>query len=345
MSAPSDPLAPIRAVDAAGQLADVLALPDHLRDAIWRVESAGLAGADAGCAVVCGMGGSAIGGDLAAAALGERLHRPLHTVRGYALPPWLPDDAGVLCSSYSGNTEETLSCYEAARAAGLHTIVATTGGALADAARRDGVAVIGVPSSLQPRASVGYMLTIAAEAAALFGAATSIRPEIEAAAAHLEASAEAIARRSAELSATLEGAVPVIYGAGLTAPIAFRWKTQVNENAKWPAFASQLPEANHNEIVGWDGLEAGAGAPFSAILLADRDQHPRERLRIELTAKLVEPHATAVHVLETEGETRTERLLGMVALGDLVSLQLTAQRGLDPSPVETIDRLKAQLGT
>jgi glucose/mannose-6-phosphate isomerase len=206
----------------------------------------------------------------------------------------------VLCSSYSGDTEETLACYAAAEALGAQRLVATTGGELAEAARRDGVPVIGLPAGLQPRAAVGYMFCVAAELAALAVAAPRINTEID----------------------------------------AYRWKTQVNENVKLPAFSSALPEADHNELGGW----SGAGGRFAAIFLEDRDQHPRERRRFELTARAVEPHAAAVLRIETEGEPRAERLLYAVMLGDLVSLELAKGRGVDPLPVEAIERFKAELG-
>jgi glucose/mannose-6-phosphate isomerase len=333
-------------VDRADQLADVLALPDHLQDALWRVESARLEGLDSSRLVVCGMGGSAIGGDLAAAALGDRLCRPLLTVRGYELPAWVAADCTVLCSSYSGDTEETLACFEAATALGALRVVATTGGALGKAARAEGVPVIGIPAGLQPRAAVGYMFVAAAEVASLTGAAPGIRTEIDSSAAHLQAVRDRIVERAADLAADLEGTVPVVYGSDLTASVAYRWKTQLNENAKWPAFHHELPELDHNEIVGWQGLDPEReGSPrLSALFLTDRDQHLRVRERFELTASLIAPHAARVHSIETEGETRTERLLHAVMLGDLLSLQLAARRGVDPSPVPVIERLKDELG-
>ena len=339
----TDALADVRAADPTNQLDDVLALPDHLRDALWRVESARIEPLDApGGLVVCGMGGSAVGGDLAAVAFGNRLSRPLTTERGYELPSCMLPDRAVLCSSYSGNTEETIACYEAAEALGARRIVATTGGELADAARRDGVPVIGLPSGLQPRAAVGYLFTAAAEVAALVGAAPGIRTEIDSSAAHLGEASGTLAELAARLAERLQGSIPVIYGADLTVPVGARWKTQINENAKLPAFAAELPEADHNEVSGWEGArETGR---LSAVFLGDRDQHPRVRQRIDLTADLVEPDATAVVRLETEGETRTERLLWAVMLGDLLSLQLAARRGIDPAPIERIDRLKDLLG-
>jgi glucose/mannose-6-phosphate isomerase len=318
----------------------VKAIPDHLRDALWRIESAKAAPMEAPIAFVCGMGGSAIGGDLAVAALGDRLTKPLVVERGYELPSWAPADSAVLCSSYSGNTEETLACYAAAEALGAQRLVATTGGELADGARRDGVPVIGLPAGLQPRAAVGYMFCIAAELAALAGAGPRINTEIDAAASHLADTFAASEERARELAAEIGDAALVVYGSDLTAPVAYRWKAQVNENAKLPAFSSVLPEADHNELEGWSGSEGR----FAAVFLEDRDQHPRERKRFELTAKAIEPHAAALIRLETEGETRTERLLHSVMLGDLLSIELANARGVDPMPVEGIERFKSELG-
>jgi glucose/mannose-6-phosphate isomerase len=331
----------LRAADPSGQLDDVLALPDHLRDALWRVESARISPLRASGLLVAGMGGSAIGADLAAVAFGSRLVAPLEPVRGYELPGFVPADRAVLCSSYSGDTEETLACYEAAEALGAARVVATTGGRLAAEARADGVPVVGLPSGLQPRAAVGYTFAVAAEVAALVGVADAIRTEIDSSAAHLEGAREALVDRAGELAARLEGAIPLVYGADLTAPVAYRWKCQLNENAKLPAFANELPEADHNEIVGW---ERGAEWPLGAIFLVDRDQHPRVRERFELTARIVEPQARALVTVETEGETRTERLLWAVLLGDLISLHAAAAAGVDPGSVDVLDRLKDELG-
>jgi glucose/mannose-6-phosphate isomerase len=135
--------------------------------------------------------------------------------------------------------------------------------------------------------------------------------------------------------------ITVVYGADLTAPVAYRWKCQLNENAKLPAFCAELPEADHNEIVGWDGA---GDRRLGAVFLTDRDQHPRVRRRFELTAELIEPAAPAVLTVETEGETRTERLLWAVLLGDLVSLHVAAARGVDPARIDVLERLKAELG-
>src|SRR3954463_4099278 len=185
------------------------AMPDHLRDALWRIESARAGTVEAAAAFVCGMGGSAIGGDLAIAALSDRLTKPMFVARGYELPAWSPAGSAVLCSSYSGNTEETLACYAAAEALGAQRLVATTGGRLAEAARADGVPVIGLPAGLQPRAAVGYLFTVAAEVAALSGAGPGIRTEIDSAGAHLREAGPTLVKRAEELGGSLESSIPV----------------------------------------------------------------------------------------------------------------------------------------
>jgi glucose/mannose-6-phosphate isomerase len=319
---------------------DVLGIPDQLRDALWRIESARLEPADAAGVMVCGMGGSAIGGDLAAAALGDRLTRPLLTVRGYELPSWATPEWTVLCSSYSGNTEETLACFAAAEALGARRVVASTGGQLVEDARAAGLAVVGLPGIFQPRAAVAYMFAVAAEVAALAGAAPRVHTEIDAAAAFLERESEALQARAAEIAAQLEGTFPIVYGADLTSPVARRWKCQVNENAKLPAFLSELPEADHNELCAWSDPEAG----LAGVFLEDCDQHPRERRRFELTAAAVAAEDASSIRIETVGETRVARLLWGVMLGDLVSLELAAARGVDPLPVEAIERFKQEMG-
>jgi glucose/mannose-6-phosphate isomerase len=283
--------------------------------------------------VICGMGGSAIGGDLATAALGDRATRPITTVRGYALESWAGPDSLVLCASYSGDTEETLACFEAAGAAGAGRVVLTTGGKLAELARADGVPVIGVPAGMQPRAAVIYMTVAALECAALCGAAPGVHSEIDAAAELLATITPADAPAEA-----LSGTVPVIHGAGPTAAVARRWKTQINENAKAAAFFSELPEANHNEICMWERSQ-----DFSAVFLEDPDQHPRIKRRIDLTVAEVERSGATALRVEARGESRLERVLSLVMLGDLVSVRLAELDGVDPNEIEALVRLKSSL--
>ena len=335
-------------VDPSGQLDDVLAIPEHLRDALWRAESAIMQDWDASAGlVVAGMGGSAIGGALARAALGDHATRPIFVTRAYGLPPWTTPDTMVLCASYSGDTEETLACYESAGALGARRTVVTTGGRLAEMARADGVPVIPMPGGFQPRAAVAYLTVAALEVAALSGAGPRLTSEIDVAASHTEqlvaewgpdAPEDSLAK---EIARSLLGTTPVVVGAGLTTPVAYRWKSQINENAKQPCFWSELPELDHNELAGWEGAQ-DVGR-FSAVFLDDSDAHPRVKARMELTEQMIAPTASASFRLETRGQTSIERVISLVLLGDLVSIYLAALRGVDPGPVKALDELKSAL--
>jgi len=332
-------------VDVGGMVDDILNQPHQLEDALWRVESAGIAPVDARMGlVVCGMGGSAIGADLARGAIGDRARRPLVSSREYDPPSWVSEDTLVLCSSYSGETEETLAAYDAAGERGAPRVVMTTGGRLAEAARADGVPVIGVPSGMQPRAAVTYMTVGALEVAALAGVIDSLRDEIDAAAALLRELVEEWRpdgdpeSEPKTLARALQGQVPVVYGAELTGPASVRWRSQLNENAETAAFDGVLPEMDHNEICGW-------GQPtFTAIFLEDDEHHARVKQRIELTAEVVEAAGSPVKRVHSRGQTRTERVLSLVFLGDLVSLYLAVLNGVDPTPVARIEDFKQRLG-
>ena len=340
----------IARVDVSHELDDVLALPEQLRDALWRVESAIMPDWDTPAGlVVAGMGGSAIGGALARAALGDHASRPIFVTRAYGLPPWTMPDTMVLCASYSGETEETLACYESAGALGAKRAVVTTGGRLAELARADGVPVIPLPAGFQPRAAVAYVTVAALEVAALSGAGPRLTSEIDVTASHTEqlvnewgpdAPEDSLAK---SIARGLLGTTPVIAGAGLTAPIAYRWKTQINENAKLPCFSHELPELDHNELVGWEG--APTVGRFSAVFLDDSDLHPRVKARMELTERLIAPYAATVFRPQTRGQTSVERVISLVLLGDLVSIYLAVLRGVNPTPVKAIDELKAALAS
>jgi glucose/mannose-6-phosphate isomerase len=342
--------AAIAGVDRSGELGLLLELPEHLRDAIWRVESARLKPVDAaGGLVVAGMGSSAIGGALAGAALGDRASRPIVLARDYALPSWATEQALVLCASYSGDTEETLAAYEAAAAVGAPRIVVTSGGALAAEARGDGVPIIPLPAGMRSRRAVGYMLVAALEVAALCGAGDAVRSEIDVAAAQAEELIEEWgpdsprASLSKTLARELHGTIPLIAGSGLTAPLAQRWKMAINVDAKVPSFAGELPELDHHEIVGWHG--APERGTFSSVMLDDVDLHPRVRHRMQLTQQLIGDDAACRHRIQTRGESRTARVISVLLLGDLVALYLAVLRGVDPAPVVAIEKLKRDLAS
>jgi glucose/mannose-6-phosphate isomerase len=191
------------------------------------------------------------------------------------------------------------------------------------------------------------MIVATLECASLCGAAPGVHAEIDTATALLERLVEEWGPDAPEdseakaIARALQGTIPIVHGAGPTTAPARRWKTQVNENAAGAAFWSDLPEANHNEVCGWG--RGRALAPLSAVFLEDPDQHPRIHRRIELTAAEAESAGAPVVNVQSRGESRLERVLSLVLLGDLVSVYLAVLEGVDPTPVDTLDRFKAAL--
>jgi glucose/mannose-6-phosphate isomerase len=344
----TDPLSAeaIAAGDPAGMLGDVLAQPHQYTDALWRTESAGIKRGDFPRGlVVCGMGGSAIGGDLAAAAVGTRALAPITTVRGYELPAWTGPETLVVCASYSGNTEETLHCFEQAGTTGAARVVVTKGGKLAEGARAAGdVPVVGVPAGMQPRAAVVYMTVAALQCAELAGAAPPMRAEIDEAAAVaadlvVEWGPDAAESEAKTLARSLVGRIAVIYGGQTSIAAARRWGAQLNENAKTPAFFGELPEAHHNEVVGWHHAEDA----LVAVVLETAQEHELMGARFDVTREVMTAAGLASLGAQSRGKSPAAQVMSLVLLGDLVSVYLAILRGKDPTPVAEIESLKAQL--
>jgi glucose/mannose-6-phosphate isomerase len=330
----------IAAVDPQGMLGDVLAQPHQYEDALWRTESAGIKKRDLSRGlVVCGMGGSAIGGDLAAAAIGLRAQAPITTIRGYELPRWVGAETLVVCASYSGNTEETLHCFEQAGAAGAPRVAVTPGGKLAEAARAAGdVPVVGVPAGMQPRAAVVYMTVVALQCAELAGAAPGLRSEIEEAANVARELVDDHTQASA-IAQAVGDRIPVVYGGRTSGAAARRWRSQFNENSKLAAFYGELPEAHHNEVVGWHH----ADNQLFGIVLQTGDEHERMRRRFDITEEAMRDAGFEAVRIDARGESPVAQVMSLVLLGDLVSVFLAVLRGVDPTPVDEIESLKKRL--
>ena len=247
--------------------------------------------------IVAGMGGSAAGARLAIAALGRAADAAAgRSPTATRCPAGPGPETLVLCSSYSGATEETLAAYDDAVERGAPRLVVSTGGPLVERARRDGVPVIPIPGGFQPRAAIGYSFVAALEAAALAGAAPSVRDEIEAAAELAETLAAEWGPdgdgEAKDIARALHGTVPVIAGAELAAAAAYRWKCQFNENAALPAFARCCPRPTTTRSSA--GPRRATSGRFSYVSLEDAEAHPRNALRAELTAEVAAAGADPV---------------------------------------------------
>lgn len=298
--------------------------------------------------VVAGMGGSAAGAEVLAACLADRLDVPLMVHRGYGLPPLADARDLVIASSYSGETVETLSAAEAALARGCALVALTTGGRLGALARARGLPCLEVPGGLPPRLAFGYVffgLARIVEAAGLPGASA---PEIAEAldvldrlTCDLDVERPSAQNEAKQLAQALAPRLPVIYGGPTTGVAAYRWKTDLEENAKTFAVAGALPEMHHNEIEAWRRPVARA---LHLLLLRDPAEPPEIAARFAVLAELVSPAAGGVSEVWAQGQGILARLLSLVALGQWTSFYLAMLRGVDPWPVPTLDAVKARLG-
>lgn len=311
-----------------------LSLPDQLR---WAGRLTVPDIARPGSVLVAGMGGSGISGDFAAVSCEAEGVR-LEVVKGYRLPAWVEEERPlVVAVSYSGNTEETLAVVEQASTLGLEVVGISSGGALADS---DLAHHIEVPGGNQPRASLGYLLGSLQRVLV----AASILPDdglAEAAAVTAEIYESFDAGPLVE--AVANRIVVVWGGSDLTAPVAQRWKTQINENAKAPAWWSVLPEADHNEIVSFEALASLTSSSVVVVPLRDREDHPRVDRRFQHTRALTQRGVAWADEVWSRGDGLLARMLSLTAIADLVSLGLAERYGVDPESVALIDELKQLL--
>lgn len=299
--------------------------------------------------LVCGMGGSGAAGDVAALLAGEHGAFVLPH-KDFGLPGWAAADAPlVVAVSYGGDTEETLSAVAEARRLGLSGVAVGSGGALAKVASEAGWPQFLVPGGLQPRAAFGYLAGTVARVLAGAGVVPDTRPDLEEAAGLLDQligpgrDGPGVALAS-DLADGLENRVPVIYGAtGPGAVAARRWKTEINENAKLPAFWADLPELGHNEIAGWGGLADLTSRRFGLVYLHDPADHPRVVKRFEVMTGIVGRAVPLVGEVWSHGETVLGRLTSLIVVGDLLSLYLAHHGGIDPEPIPPIQLLKQRL--
>ncbi len=300
--------------------------------------------------VLVGMGGSAIGGDLARAYLGDALRIPLSVIRNYRLPGYVSSDTLVFASSYSGNTEETLSAVEQARKRGSAVVAITSGGRLAEQATAHGWVTIGLPGGMPPRAalgrSFGALLNVLGRLRLVDGGVWDLQALsvfLNKADEQLNPDIPSEHNPAKKLALALHGMVPVVYGAaGVMAVVARRWKGQFCENAENLAFAGEVPEFNHNQIVGW-GLPAGSKEHFVVVLLASADDHPRIAERFSITREVFSQKRVKVETVQATGDNKLQRIFSLIQLGDWASYYLAALNDVDPTAIAVLDYLKQKL--
>jgi glucose/mannose-6-phosphate isomerase len=334
----------IRKVDASDMLGVLATMPEHIRKA-YALPRPRLAKSKPGLVAVIGMGGSAIGGDLLGACLLEKNGPQVIVNRDYGLPAFINKDALVFAVSYSGNTEETISAHEEARRRGCRIVTLSSGGKLQELG--DPAMHIALPKGLQPRAAVAWMLVPMLGVLEDMGVAptrTDVDEAVEVVGEMMKELAPSVpaSRNIAKaVAADFHGAFPMIFSGPLLGPVAKRWRTQLNENAKALAREDVLPEMDHNDLVAWS--EDRRASDCAVVILRDVADHPRVSRRIELTRRLGLDRARSVRDVRSRGNGTLARLLSAMTVGDFASVYLAVLRGVDPTPVRVIEKLKKEL--
>jgi glucose/mannose-6-phosphate isomerase len=301
-------------------------------------------------AVLFGMGGSAIAGDLVRSLVDREGSAPFHVVRHYEPPDWLTPEDFLIFSSYSGETEETVTAYRALRDLGARSCVISTGGTLARMAEEDGVPRATMPTGFPPRAALGYSASTLLHLASHLLLVKDAGGRLEVAARSVEEVASACGRPvlqsrnpAKQLAIRLAGRVVIVLANERTlGPVALRWKGQLNENAKHLAWASSLPEMNHNEVDGYVAPRNVVGK-VGAVLLRDPGDHPRVVARFDWLAAYLEAKGVQVDTVEVRGVDVMARILSGAAIGDWVSYYLALAHGHDPSALPGVTSLKRAL--
>lgn len=305
--------------------------------------------ADVDKVIIVGVGGSAIGGDMVRTLAMLEGKATVLVHRDYNLPQTVDERTLVIASSYSGNTEETLSAFSQALQTTAKKLAITTGGRLETLSLERGIPVFTFRYKAEPRVAFGYSFFSLLAFFKKLGLIT-IEPQdvdetvrvLEELALNLDRSIPIEANRAKQLAVRLSGRLVTIYGAGILSKVAFRWKTQLNECSKVWAFAECFPELNHNAIVGYR-YPAGINQKAFVIMLRSALFHPSILIRYEITADLLNDAGVDHEVVEAKGESPLSQMMSAVLLGDYVSYYLALLNGVDPSPVDAIDYMKGRL--
>ena len=298
--------------------------------------------------IFSGMGGSAIGGDIIISYLNDELKIPTFVNRGYSLPKFIDRSSLVIVSSFSGNTEESLNCYEQAKDKRAQIVCVTSGGKLKKEATSQEIPLISIPGGMPPRCALGYLTIPVLVFLMKSGFAKFSTDDFEEAKNLLKQKAADYASPSLEnnayqLAQKLYHKIPIIYSTNdMLFAVAMRWKGQFSENAKVLAFANFFPELNHNEIVGWEKLP-DILTKLQIIYLHDKDDFSRNQARMDITKSILEKVTNSIIELSTEGVSRLARIFSLIYLGDMSSFYLAMLNQVDPTPIEKIQLLKDQL--
>lgn len=290
--------------------------------------------------VVTGLGGSGIGGTIVSQLVGNDINVPMLVNNDYSLPGFVGENTLVIVSSYSGNTEETLSALEIAMERGAEIACISAGGTVLELAKEKGFNYIQIPTGIPPRGSFGMNSPQLFYVLKEYGFIDmTFEKELLDAADSIDQHEEAIQAEAQKIAKKIKGTIPVIYSDAAYTGVSIRLRQQINENAKMLCWHHVFPEMNHNELVGW----AGGDNRFSVIMMRTGADHIRTQLRMNLCKSIFARHTESVCEMHAKGDTVIERSYYLIHLGDWVSVILAEMNGVDAIEVDVIDYLKGEL--
>jgi len=346
-----DDLTAYQRIDPQGMLDRIRDLPHQCRAAWQEAQTLKLLDDywDIDKVVILGMGGSAIAGDFLRCLVALESPVPIFSNRDYELPLLVDGRTLLIASSYSGNTEEVLSCFERGLGTGAKKVVVTGGGSLLTTARNSNVPAFVFHYESEPRAALGYsfmpLLAIAQKVGIVADKDKDVDDAIAAMvdlATRIDETVPLADNPAKQLAQKLHQRLPVVYGAGILAQVARRWKGQLNETSKMWCFYEELPEANHNAVVGY-GLPKEIAAKALVVFLRAPSLHPRILLRYDLTQTALEEAGVESATVDAEGKSPLAQMMSVVLFGDWVSLYLAILNGIAPAPTPPIATLKERL--
>jgi glucose/mannose-6-phosphate isomerase len=303
----------------------------------------------AGLAIL-GMGGSGFVGDIIKSLVKDEIDIPVEIVKSYDLPGFVKNSWLVIPVSYSGNTEETVIAARQALERGCTLLCVTAGGEMEKIAQESNLAMIKVPSGFQPRGASGYLFFSTYLVLGRMGIININAGDVKEALGLIKNKASQYRREvrtgenyAKQIALEIGNKLPIIYGtSGILSAVAFRWKCELNENSKFPSFWSEFPELNHNETVGWENLKE-LTSNFILIVFKDSSATARIKVRIDTTVKIIKDNLNKIIEIPVEGKSKLAKAMSLMYLGDIASVYLALLNGTDPTPVDKILVLKAEL--
>lgn len=290
--------------------------------------------------VITGLGGSGIGGTIVSEIVAGECAVPITVNKDYFIPDFVDKNSLVIVSSYSGNTEETIEAMKAALKAKANIVCVTSGGKIAEMAKKNKCNLILIPGGSPPRSALAYSLTqLFFILKKLKLVKTDFEKQLRNAADLLDAEEKKIRAEAAEVADFINVKIPVVYAVDGYNGVATRFRQQLNENSKMLAWHHVLPEMNHNELVGW----AGGRNDLAVVILRNKTDYKRTQMRIEFSKKVFSKYTPHVKEIWSKGKSMLEQSLYLIHLTDWVSLFLAEKKGIDPVEVKIIDELKGEL--